>query len=88
MSAELKPFLNEADTARLLRLSSRTLQRWRVKGGDPQFTRMGAKRVGYSPQAIAQWADGNSFPHRAAELTTRLARMSQALASDTLRAAS
>jgi hypothetical protein len=50
--------LTQAESAELLRLSERTLERWRVSGDGPMFVKLG-RRVMYPrlPQAVgkAQW---------------------------------
>jgi len=50
----LPTFLTEAQVAERLAISPRTLQMWRVKGGGPVFTKVGAA-VRYSPEAVADW---------------------------------
>jgi predicted DNA-binding transcriptional regulator AlpA len=69
MTAEMKRYLDEAAVARFLNVSSRTLQRWRVEGGGPQFIRAGARRVLYDAMEIERWVMAHTFPHRAAELS-------------------
>lgn len=76
------PHRSFCNRARLLNVSQRTLQRWRVEGGGPQFIRMGAKSVRYSPEAIERWADDNTFSHRAAELAKHSIRGLKAVSSD------
>lgn len=69
MTADTTRYLTEAETARHLKASRRSLQRWRVDGNGPPFIRVGARRVLYDADAIARWTDGRTFAHRAAELT-------------------
>ena len=42
----------EAETAKILRVSERTLQRWREVGIGPAFTRLSTRRIAYSDKAI------------------------------------
>jgi predicted DNA-binding transcriptional regulator AlpA len=72
MAVEAKLFLDEAATARLLKVSQRTLQRWRGDGTGPAFIRAGAKRILYDAAAIERWTAKRTFPHRAAELAQTL----------------
>jgi excisionase family DNA binding protein len=46
--------LTQAETAELLRLSERTLERWRVIGGGPAFCKFG-KRVLYRRTDLEKW---------------------------------
>jgi excisionase family DNA binding protein len=46
--------LTQAETAELLRLSERTLERWRVTGGGPVFCKLG-KRVLYRKADLEKW---------------------------------
>jgi predicted DNA-binding transcriptional regulator AlpA len=62
---------SERDVARLLGVSVRTLQRWRLDGGGPAFIRLGSRRIGYSDTEIERWAASRSFASLAAELAAR-----------------
>jgi excisionase family DNA binding protein len=46
--------LTQAETAELLRLSERTLERWRVQGGGVPFVKLG-RRVVYRRIDIDKW---------------------------------
>ncbi len=46
--------LTEAQTAKLLKLSPRTLQTWRVRGGGPAFLKIG-KRIMYDRDDLLAW---------------------------------
>jgi excisionase family DNA binding protein len=46
--------LTQSEVAELLRLSERTLERWRVIGGGPAFCKFG-KRVLYRRADLDQW---------------------------------
>jgi excisionase family DNA binding protein len=46
--------LTQTETAELLRLSERTLERWRVQGGGPVFCKLG-KRVLYRQADLEKW---------------------------------
>ena len=52
-------FLKTAEAARLLRLSPRTLESMRVRGGGPVFRRHG-RRVVYSREDLIAWSDGQA----------------------------
>lgn len=47
--------LTQAETAELLRLSERTLERWRVSGDGPVFCKLGKKRVLYRRDDLEKW---------------------------------
>jgi excisionase family DNA binding protein len=46
--------LTQTETAELLRLSERTLERWRVIGGGPAYVKLG-KRVLYPRAELDKW---------------------------------
>jgi predicted DNA-binding transcriptional regulator AlpA len=64
-------YLTEAEAAAVLRMSRRSLERWRASGDGPPFTRVGARRVAYSEHALREWAEARTYPHRAAEVVAR-----------------
>lgn len=66
-------FLTEAEAAAMLRVGSRTLERWRVTGDGPDWVRAGLRRVLYPRAALVAWAEARTFPHRAAELAAKQA---------------
>ena len=68
MTEDMRRYLDEAATARLLHLSRRTLQRRRREGDGPPFIRAGPRRILYDVVEIERWAAGRTFAHRAAEL--------------------
>ncbi len=68
MTPEMKRYLDEAAAARLLKVSRRTLQRWRHEGGGPAFTRAGLRRVLYDADVLDAWVKARTFDSRAAEL--------------------
>ena len=58
-----EPFVTEPDAAAFLKVSERTLQRWRVEppaGGAPRFFKIG-KRVAYRLSDLARWAETRAF---------------------------
>ncbi len=65
--------LSEQDAADYTDLSQRTLQRYRVEGGGPTFTRLGARRIGYMKADLDAWLNARKFPSRAAELSHQVA---------------
>ena len=50
----LNPLLNEKEAAKLLNLSVKTLQRYRLYGGGPQFIKIN-KSVRYSVEQIEEY---------------------------------
>lgn len=73
MTAAFVRYLSEAEAARLLNISPRTLQRYRVNGGGPPYVRIGARRIAYPESGIATWVACRTFDHRAAELSVKAA---------------
>ncbi|NKE46075.1 helix-turn-helix domain-containing protein [Roseomonas frigidaquae] len=67
----LTRYLSEADFAERFSVSRRTLQRYRVTGDGPPWTRIGPRRIVYPLKAAEEWASARTFPHRAAELANR-----------------
>lgn len=53
-------FLLQNEAAQLLRISERTLERWRVEGSGPQFRRFG-RRVVYARGDLHDWANTRAF---------------------------
>ncbi len=57
-------YLTSYETAQLLKLSTRTLERMRVTGGGPRFMKAGTgkrSRVLYKSADIESWLEGNSY---------------------------
>jgi len=50
--------LDEEQTARLLRVSPRTLEAWRYRGGGPPYLRLARRCIRYSPAAVGEWLQG------------------------------
>lgn len=48
--------LTEAEAAKLLCLSRRTLQRMRIDGGGPRYIKMG-RRLGYTKADLVTWVE-------------------------------
>lgn len=59
-TAKSSPFLIQPEAAAFLRVSERTLERWRVEGGGPPFRRFG-RRVVYARDDLEEWADSRCF---------------------------
>ncbi|WP_431284947.1 helix-turn-helix transcriptional regulator [Humitalea sp. 24SJ18S-53] len=59
--------LDEDATARFLSLSPRSLQRMRVEGGGPVFTRLGERRVAYRHADLVAWVAARRFASTSAE---------------------
>ena len=49
-------YLNTTQAARILQLSSRTLENFRVRGGGPVFMKFGV-RVFYRPEDLFDWVE-------------------------------
>jgi len=52
------PYLDEREAASFLKLSPRTLQKWRAHGQGPPFLRLGEKRIVYAIARLTKWAAG------------------------------
>jgi hypothetical protein len=52
----LRQLLTESATAKLLSLSPRTLQQWRIRGNGPPFVRLGAA-IRYDAEMVADWVN-------------------------------
>lgn len=52
----MKHFLDTAEAAELLSLAPGTLQKWRVKGGGPEFRKLGS-RVVYPVESLLAWVN-------------------------------
>ncbi len=59
-AGERPRFLTTDESAELLRLSPRTLEKLRVLGGGPRFRKLGA-RVVYAVDDLSTWADSRAF---------------------------
>lgn len=49
-------FIDETIASGILGLSKRTLQKFRVVGGGPNYVKLGAKTVRYQRRALLAWA--------------------------------
>ncbi len=59
-----EPFVMEQEAADFLKVSVRTLQRWRTEppaGGAPRFYKLGRKRVAYRLSDLSAWAESRAF---------------------------
>jgi predicted DNA-binding transcriptional regulator AlpA len=54
-------FLTQKQTAHLLNVSERTLERWRVEGQGPPFVAFGPRRRGYRLSDIEAWTTSQTF---------------------------
>lgn len=62
--APSEPFVVEQEAAEFLKVSVRTLQRWRTEppaGGAPRFYKLGQKRVAYRLSDLSTWAERRAF---------------------------
>jgi hypothetical protein len=55
----LVPLLNEAEAARLLNLSIRTLQAWRSRGFGPPYVRVG-RAIRYIEKSLRDFVEANT----------------------------
>ena len=65
-------YLNQTEAAHELRVSVRTLLRWRQVGIGPRFVRAGATRVLYSLEELRAWAASQTFQSAAQEAVARV----------------
>lgn len=66
---QLEQFLTEKDVARILKVSVRTVQGWRLRGDGPRWTTFGGN-VRYRPTDIAVYVDrlsGENVKKRSSE---------------------
>ena len=61
-TADPDALLTEAQAAKFLNLSDRTLQAWRLRGGGPPFVRCG-RCVRYRRQDLRAYVDARIFRH-------------------------
>ena len=66
MTLSLQVYNTQSEAAEFLRLSERTLERWRVEGMGPQFRRFG-RRVVYAQSDLEAWADSRCFQSTSSE---------------------
>ena len=64
--------LTERALSERIKVSSRTLQRWRQTGSGPHFIRAGSRCVRYSAKDVTRWEEANTYAHRAAECVTQV----------------
>ena len=60
---EAEPLLMEVQAAKLLNLSPRTLQNWRVARNGPQYIRVG-RAIRYRRRDLIAWIDANTVGAR------------------------
>ena len=53
----LNELLKEADAAHFLKMSARTLQGYRLRGGGPNFIRISHRAVRYRRKDLLQWVE-------------------------------
>jgi hypothetical protein len=59
--------LDETQAAAFLCLSGRSLQRYRLKGDGPTYTRVGVRRVSYRRSDLIAWIEGRAHKSTTAE---------------------
>jgi hypothetical protein len=60
---EAEPLLMEVQAAKLLNLSPRTLQNWRITGSGPSYIRVG-RAIRYRRRDLILWIDANTVGAR------------------------
>lgn len=55
-----RPLLNQTQAAKLLAVSTRTMEGWRCRGGGPRFVRVG-RRVRYRLVDLQEWIERRTF---------------------------
>lgn len=65
--------LPEREAARVLSVSMRTLQRWRLDGGGPVFVKLSGTRVGYLRADLESWLALRRFESTSAATMRRVA---------------
>ena len=60
-------YLTEREAAKFLRLSERTLQRFRYDGTGPKYTRISKRRVVFSRANLISWASSRTFENTSQE---------------------
>ena len=61
----------EAEFAKRIGVSARTVQIWRKTGDGPAFVRIGPRQVRYALKDIETWEAQRTFPHLAAEVAAK-----------------
>ncbi len=70
-------WMDTAELADWLHLKPQTIRKWRVVGGGPLYTRLGAYpggRIIYKRTDIEEWLKGRKKPHTAAEIVEQQQR--------------
>ena len=49
--------IDEITAARILKVSTRALQKWRSSGGGPPFIRLSSRAIRYRPSDLAGWIE-------------------------------
>lgn len=62
-------YLTEGNISKRFGIPSRTLQRWRVTGDGPPYTRIGPRRILYPVAAFEAWLSSRTYAHRAEEMS-------------------
>lgn len=63
------PYFTQSEAADFLRISERTLERWRVEGNGPRFRRFG-RRIVYAQGDLENWANSRCFTSTSATQST------------------
>ena len=63
------PLLSRKQAADFLGISPRTMEKWAVVGGGPNFLKIG-KKVMFSQQDILTWIDSRKYSHTNCNIST------------------
>jgi predicted DNA-binding transcriptional regulator AlpA len=74
MTRERSPLLDEAGAASYLKISRKTMEGWRLRGGGPPYVRISHRCVRYRPEDLDAWLEARIFNHTAEETSSVGAR--------------
>jgi hypothetical protein len=74
------PYHDQAELAARLRVSPRTLEKWRRRGTGPAFRKVGARAL-YPTDAVTRWLEGNGAKAPSSRRATRIMRSAGACVS-------
>lgn len=66
--------VSEADAAKAVGLSLRTIQRLRQDGGGPPYVQLTERRIGYTDDALSSWLHSRTVASTSAATVAKRAR--------------
>jgi phage terminase Nu1 subunit (DNA packaging protein) len=60
LTEDVDKHLTTAELSEIIAVSARTLERWRVRGGGPPFTKVGPRNVRYDLHLVRAWLRENT----------------------------